>query len=85
MGTETLRAGGGILRYALGISLVFAFAVFIVWPDWNIGKFLWRRSQQHSGTAQKLLVLGVFVLYFLSIVVGDIAGFYLASLIRFVG
>jgi hypothetical protein len=83
--TETHRAGGGILRYALGVSLAFALAVFIVWADWNIGKLLWLRSQQYSGTAQNLLALGVFVLYFLSIVAGDIAGFHLASLIRFVG
>ena len=79
VGTEIHRAGGGLLRYAAGILLATVLAAFIVWADWNVGKLLWARAQHHSGMAQNFLALGVFGLYFLSIVAGDIAGYHVAS------
>jgi hypothetical protein len=79
--TEVHRAGGGMLRYSLGFFVSFGLAVLIVWACWSGGRLLWLRSQHHSERAQNFLAFGMYGLYFLSIVVGDIAGYRLAALL----
>lgn len=75
------HAGGGALRYALGVPLGLALGVLIVRLDWKIGKALWLRSRNYSEKVQNGVALGVFALQVVWIIAGAIVGDELASLL----
>lgn len=74
-------AGGGALRYALGVPLGLALGLLIVRLDWKIGKALWLRSRNYSERVQNGLALGVFALQIVWIAAGAIVGGVLALLL----
>ena len=74
-------AGGGLLRYILGVPLALALGTLIVWLSWRFQKSLWLRSE--GATKRKEYVIAVvFLLSMLFFIgAGVFAGDMLASLL----
>ncbi len=75
------HAGGGLLRYVLGIPLGLAFGVLVVRMNWTIGKFLWTRSRSYSARMQNALAIVLLALDFVWMAVGAIGGSGLGRLL----
>jgi hypothetical protein len=75
------RAGGGLLRYALGAMLGLALGSAIVWITWKVGRFLWLRFSDRSRKADTALAIGLYGLDICSMIAGLMGGGFLASLL----
>jgi hypothetical protein len=75
------QAGGGAVRYVLGVPLAVGLGALIVRFDWTFGKPLWLWSKRHSPKVQNAIGLALFTLLIVWIAVGAIAGHALASLL----
>ena len=82
---EVKAAGGGVLRYSLGLTLGLLVGALIVLLEWHSGRFLWHRSQALHDRGQNIVAIGLFALQLVWIVIAILCGSQLAHLvIRFV-
>jgi hypothetical protein len=80
------RAGGGILRYLIGIPFALALGALTVWILWSLGKFFYIRSLGYSERILSGVALGVYALDLLGIIGGMLTATKLAAfLIKRVG
>jgi uncharacterized membrane protein YGL010W len=78
---EIRAAGGGAIRYLLGLASGLLLGTLIVLLEWHLGKFLWQRSQTLPDRGQNIVAIGLFALQFVWIILAMICGSQLAHLI----
>jgi hypothetical protein len=78
---ELKQAGGGLLRYVIGVPLGLVTGALIVPWNYQLARFLWLRSQRFSKRAQDAAGLGILALHIVWIAVGAGLGFLLARLL----
>jgi heme/copper-type cytochrome/quinol oxidase subunit 3 len=78
LGASIKAAGGGALRYSIGISLGLMAGAIIVYLNWNLWRYLLVRSKTVSARARNSIFLCIFGLHVGWIIVGFMAGFALS-------
>ena len=75
------HAGGGIMRYKLGVPLALALGALIVWLNWSFQKFLSQKSKGATKTKENTIAVVFLLSLLFFIVFGGFARDMLASLL----
>ena len=75
------HAGGGVVRYMLGVPLALVLGALIVWLNWSFQNFLSQKSKGATKTKENTIVVVFLLSLLFFIAFGGFAGNMLASLL----